>query len=147
VDGCGRDTFGAVSQENVEAVRRSYEAYNAGDLATLRDGLHPDIVMYHLEGWPEPGPSLGPDAVMREYEQLREAWRGEDSVEHGELIEAGDHVLSKDVWRGSGTGPDAVMEFTSIFTFREGKVITIRRFWDHDEALEAVGLSREQVAE
>jgi hypothetical protein len=130
-----------MSRENVDVVRRGYEAYNAGDLAALREQLHPDIVMYHLEGWPEPGPSVGPEAVMREYQQLREAWQGGDSVEHGELIDAGDHVLSRDVWRGSGSGPEAVMEFTSVYTFREGRIITIRRFWDHEEALDVAGLS------
>lgn len=135
-----------MSHENVEVVRRAYEAYNSGDLVALRDGLHPEIVMHHLEGWPEPGPSVGPDEVMREYEQLREAWQRGDSVEHGDLIEAGDRVLSRDVWRGSGTGPNAVMEFTSVYTFREGRVITVQRFWDHEEALEAVGLSDKPMA-
>jgi ketosteroid isomerase-like protein len=34
------------------------------------------------------------------------------------------------------------MEFTTVYTFRKGKVITVQRFWDHAEALEAVGLSQ-----
>jgi ketosteroid isomerase-like protein len=130
-----------MSRENVEVVRRGYEAYNAGELATLREQWDPNIVMYHLEGWPEPGPSVGWDAVMQELRQLREAWQEGDSVTQvGDFIAAGNHVLSRDVWHGSGSGPDAVMEFTSVYTFRKGKVITVQRFWDHDEALEAVGL-------
>ena len=132
-----------MSRENVEMVRRGYEAYNAGDLATLREMWDPDIVMYHLEGWPEPGPSVGRDAVMRELKQLREPWQEGDSVEPvGDLIESGNHVLARDVWRGSGSGPDSVMEFTTVYTFRKGKLITVQRYWDHDEALEAVGLSQ-----
>ena len=33
------------------------------------------------------------------------------------------------------------MEFTSVFTVRKGKIVFIEFFWDHAEALEAVGLS------
>lgn len=131
-----------MSRENVELVLRGYDAYNAGDLATLYEQWDPDIVMFHLEGWPEPGPSVGRDAVLGELEQLREAWQQGDRVEPvGDLIEACNHVLSRDIWHGSGSGPDAVMEFTTVYTFRKGKVITVQRFWDHAEALEAVGLS------
>ena len=129
-----------MSKENVEAARRAYAAYNAGDLETLRDLYDPDVVMYHLEGWPEPGPSVGRDAVMREVEQLREPWKGDTVEPVGDLIEAGDQVLVREQWRGYGSGPDAVMEFTLVATFRNGKIVTVRRYWDHDEALEAVGL-------
>lgn len=130
-----------MSRENVELVRRGYDAYNAGDLATLYELYDPDLVMYHLEGWPEPGPSVGRDAVFRELRQLREAWQEGDSLEVvGDLIEAGNHVLARDVWHASGRGPDAVMEFTTIYTLRKGRLITIQRYWDHAEALEAVGL-------
>ena len=131
-----------MSRENVETVRHGYDAYNAGDMATLFELYDPAVVMYHLEGWPEPGPSVGRDAVLREAKQLREAWPdGDRSEPIGELIESGNHVLARDVWHASGSGPEAVMEFTTIYTFREGKVITVQRYWDHSKALEAVGLS------
>jgi ketosteroid isomerase-like protein len=32
------------------------------------------------------------------------------------------------------------MEFTYLFTLRDGRIITIQMYWDYDEALEAVGL-------
>jgi len=32
------------------------------------------------------------------------------------------------------------MEWTNIFAIREGKIIRLDYFWDHAEALEAVGL-------
>ena len=37
----------------MEIVRRSYEAYNAQDTDALRDLYDPDVVMHHVEGWPE----------------------------------------------------------------------------------------------
>ena len=131
-----------MSQENVEIVRRGFDAYNAGDLNALREFYDPDVVWHHLEGWPEPGPSVGRDAVLREVEQLREAWQEGDSLEPvSDFREAANQVLVRMAWRGSGRGPDAAMEFTYLFTLRNRRAITIEMFWDHAEALEAVGLS------
>ena len=37
--------------------------------------------------------------------------------------------------------PESNMEFTHVFTVRKGKIVVVEYFWDHAEALEAVGLS------
>jgi ketosteroid isomerase-like protein len=58
-----------------------------------------------------------------------------------DFIAAADRVVVRDVWRGTGQGPDADMEFSRVFTLRERKIIDIDIFWDHAEALEAAGLS------
>jgi ketosteroid isomerase-like protein len=57
-----------MSQENVEIVRRACEAWNTGDLTALRDLYDPDVVMHHVEGWPDPGPSVGREAFLHESE-------------------------------------------------------------------------------
>lgn len=130
-----------MSRENVEVVQRAFEAYNTRDLGALRDVYDPGVVWHHLDGWPEPGPSVGRDAVLREVEQLREAWQAGDRLELvGDFVDAGDRVIAKAVWRGSGSGPDAAMEFTYLLTLRKGRIIAIQSYWDHDEALEAAGL-------
>jgi uncharacterized protein len=131
-----------MSQENVEIVKRAFEAYNAGDLGVLRELYDPGVVWHHVEGWPEPGPSVGQDAVLREMEYIRAAWQELDRLEPvGDFIDAGDRVLVTAVWRGSGTGPDMKMNFTYLFTLSKGRVITIQTYRDPAEALEAVGLS------
>lgn len=131
-----------MSRESVEVVQRAFEAYNAGDLGALRELYDPGVVWHHLEGWPEPGPSVGRNAVLREVEQLREAWQAGDRLELvGDFVDAGDRVLARAVWRGAGSGPDAAMEFTYLLTLRKGRIIAIQMYWGHDEALEAVGLS------
>jgi uncharacterized protein len=135
-----RDTAWAVSAENVEVVRSGFEAWNAGDMAALRDLHDVGVVMRPAEGWPEPGPFEGREACMRWYEQLREAF----DIDAGELIsvaDAGDHVVAAFRWRGAGRGPESSMEFTAVYTVRWGKVVLVEYFWDHDEALEAAGLS------
>jgi ketosteroid isomerase-like protein len=131
-----------MSQENVEVLLRGLNAYNAGDLAAMREMYDPAAVMHHLEGWPEAGPSVGRDAVVRSLEDLHETWTSRDSLELiGEPIDVGNRVLVRAVWHVSGVIPDQTMGFSVIFTFRKGKVIAQEYFWNHDEALEAAGLS------
>jgi len=63
-----------MSQENVEVVRATFEAWNAGDMDALGESLDPDAIMRMPEGWPEPGPYVGREAIMRQWEQQRETW-------------------------------------------------------------------------
>ena len=54
-----------MSQENVEVVRAAFEAWNAGDMDAFREMYDPDAIVRMLEDWPEPGPFVGREAVMR----------------------------------------------------------------------------------
>jgi ketosteroid isomerase-like protein len=129
-----------MSQENVEVVRAGFAAWNAGDMQALRELYDPDVVMYHLEGWPEPGPSVGRDAVMRQWESLSEGLDADALEPISDFIEAGGRVVVRYGWHATGHGPDLNMEMTAIYTVRKGKILVTEHFWDHAEALEAVGL-------
>jgi ketosteroid isomerase-like protein len=129
-----------MSQENVEIVRAALGAWNAGDTDTLREAMDPDIVVRPIEGWPEPGPFVGREAVLRWFEQLREAW-DTDAMQPITFIDAGDRVLVRLLWRGAGQGPQSNMEFTVIYMLRKGMIVYQEHSWDHTEALEALGLS------
>ena len=63
-----------MSQENVEIVRAGFEAWNAGDMDAWADSLAPDVISRPPEGWPEPGPFIGKEAVVRQFMQLRDTW-------------------------------------------------------------------------
>jgi hypothetical protein len=63
-----------MSQENVEIVRARNAAWNASDMETIKELSGPSIILRPPEGWPEPGPVVGREAVMRQFEQLRETW-------------------------------------------------------------------------
>src|SRR6478672_2038866 len=96
-----------MSQDNVEIVRRVYEAWNAGAMDVVRECYDPDAVLA-LE--PEPGVEdatgiVGIDAVMGFYAQLREAW-DTDAMEPLSFIDAGDRVVVHHVWRAKGSGPE-----------------------------------------
>ena len=134
-----------MSQENVGVVRAAYEAWNAGDMDAWADFLAPDVISRPPEGWPEPGPFVGREAFVRWCEQLRETWDADALEPIGDFIDIGDRVAVRQIWRGAGSGPEANLEMTWVGTVRKGKVLAIEHFWDHAEALEAVGLSEQDA--
>ena len=134
-----------MSQENVDLVRSGMEAWNAGDLDSLRGTYAPEVVGWGPEGWPESGPFVGRDALMRQWQRMRDAWDAQDLKMVSDYIDAGDRVAVRLVWHGAGRGPDADLAATAVFTVRKGRVRMVEFFWDHAEALEAVGLSEQDA--
>ena len=130
-----------MSGETAAIVRAGFGAWNAGDMDALREIFDPGVTWRPPEGWPEPGPFVGREAVMRWFEQLREAYDDYVTELIGDLIEATDRVVVSQVWHGAGRGPEADIESTGVFTVRNGRVIDVEQFWDRAEALEAAGLS------
>ena len=67
---------------------------------------------------------------------------GQDAVIE-DLIDAGDSLVVR--VRAHMTSeqarPNGDIEFSQVLKFRKGKVVMAEYFWDHREALEAVGLS------
>ena len=131
-----------MSQENVEIIKAGIDAWNAGDMVRFREVYDPNVVMQTVPDWPEPGPHVGREAVMRFFERLRDSLDFDAIEPNTDFLEVADHVLVRHTWRGLGRGPDMNMTTTAIFTLRRGKIIYHEYFWDHADALEAVGLGK-----
>lgn len=131
-----------MSQENAEVIKAAWEAWNAGDMEAVRDRYDPAVIMRNLARWPEPGPWVGWDSVMGQFERLREPWDTDTFEPTSEFIEVGDRVVVRARWHATGRGPDTAMEFTHVYSLRNGKIREIEFFWEHAEALEAMGLSK-----
>jgi ketosteroid isomerase-like protein len=97
-----------MSEENVEVVKRSIAAWNAGDMDAVREILDPDVILRPAKDWPEPGPFIGRDAVMGFYQRTREAFDA-DTVETGAFSHAAVRVVIRWVWHGQGHGPESNM--------------------------------------
>src|SRR6185436_6042089 len=109
-----RDTARAMSQENVEIVRASFEAWNTGDMDALRELYALDAVLQPAEGWHEPRPYVGRDAVMQLVARVRETWDSYDAAEPISFVDAGDRVVMRYIWRGRGRGPVMNLEQTVV---------------------------------
>jgi ketosteroid isomerase-like protein len=129
-----------MSQENVEVVRALFEAWNADDMDAFRELYDPDAIMRMAQDWPEPGPYVGREAIMREFEQLRQTWDADAAEPIGDFIDVGDRVVVRHIWRGAGQGPEAEVELTAVWTVREGRILAADYFHDYAEALETLAL-------
>jgi ketosteroid isomerase-like protein len=134
-----------MSQKNVEIARAAFEVWNAGDMDALRALYDPDAILRMPDGWPEPGPYFGREAIMRQWQQQRETWDADALEATSDFIDVADRVVVRFIWRGAGHGPESNLELTAVVTVRKGRIVYTAFFWDHAEALEAVGLS-EQAA-
>ena len=131
-----------MSQENVKVLQAVFAAWNARDMNSVGERYDPEVIMRTPEGWPEPGPYVGSESVLRQLEQNRETFDYNDRLDPiTDFLQAGDRVVVRFIWRGAGTGPDSNVEVTTIVTVRKGRIFAQEFFWDHAEALEAAGLS------
>jgi ketosteroid isomerase-like protein len=130
-----------MSQENVETIRAINQVWNEGDMDAFRERLDPEVIVQTVGNWPEPGPYVGREAVMAFYRSLRAAFDEDRLRETSEYLHLADRVVVRLAMDTVGHGPPANLEATIVFSVRNGKVRHVEFFWDHDEALEAAGVS------
>jgi ketosteroid isomerase-like protein len=134
-----------MSQENVEIVRRAVEAWNTDDLDAFLSVLDDDV-----EWHPAIQPGLeGGATTYRGHDGAREIWsqdRGEAwerlTNRNQELRDLGESVLAlghMDL-TARATGIEFSQELGEVFDCRAGKIVRIRDFLTHAEAIAAAGL-------
>ena len=135
-----------MSQENVEVVRRVYEAAARGDTPSAMALYDPDIELdasRTSRGAMTGRVVRGREAVLACLREWYEAWESvEDHLE--ELIDAGDDsVVSIMVQRGRGraSGVEVEDRLGTVWTIRTGKIVRAVWFPSREDALEAAGLS------
>ncbi len=139
-----------MSQENVEIVRRLYEAVDRNDLFTVLSLYHPDVEADYSES---PGGDLlsAEPLIYRGHEGIRrlgrdwgDVWEEGGGYELGEFIDAGSSRLIVAVtYRGRGRGSGIEVEGTGypMFWIRDGAITRVVWYRSRGEALEAAGLS------
>jgi ketosteroid isomerase-like protein len=134
-----------LSQENVEAARRAYEAFNnvfaKGDFSGWLALYTPDAELHDPGDFPDAGVHRGHDELRKWAEQLNEV--AEDlRVEHEHFIEAGELVVVtvRITAKGREGGVPTEMSTFHVLEFTDGKICRGRFYLTEDEALEAAGL-------
>jgi ketosteroid isomerase-like protein len=125
-----------MSEENVEVVKRSVEAWNRDDFDAWIDQFDPELEWFALM------------EMFRGHAGARQAWesfkgdmqlrsRYDDIRDLGESVLAMGEIMTV----GQATGLNFTAEIAQIVKFRRGKIVSFRDFPSHAEGLEAAGLS------
>jgi uncharacterized protein len=126
---------------NLEIVRRSYEAFERGDLDAVLADLDPEIEWHHAQGLPHGGLYRGRDEVRRNvFEPLDAEWWSEFSALPDEILDAGDELVVLGRYRGTakGTGKRLDVPFVHVWTLRDERATRFRQFLDTAGWIEAL---------
>jgi ketosteroid isomerase-like protein len=135
------DTRLAMSQENVELVGRTMDAYNARDLSAYLDTLSESVRFQSRFTAMDRVVYRGHDGLRRYFAELDEVWsRYEMRVRR--LVAAGHQVAALCHLYAVGRESGLLIEEDSavVFTLATGRIVRIDAYPTHAEALDAVGL-------
>jgi ketosteroid isomerase-like protein len=132
-----------MSQENVEIVRRSFDAWSSHDPKEIAKYLPEDVEFRSATT------DLFGETVrgLKAIEGLLDEWAKEWSAfrwEAEEIIEVDDaRVLSlhRVIATGRASGVEVIRELGGLYEIRDGKIVRDWIYLDQAEALEAAGLS------
>ncbi|MGH2952004.1 MAG: nuclear transport factor 2 family protein [Solirubrobacterales bacterium] len=132
-----------MSQENVEIVRRTYEAFSRGDLTAMFEYLDHEVVSYTAPPLPDPAEHHGYEGVLTWIGNWTEGF-DDFSIDMDELIDAGDHVIAATRQRGTGAGSGVPVEqrFWFLQALRDNKIVRIGVHGTKAQAFEAAGAQK-----
>ena len=138
-----RDTARAMSQENVELVRRGIQRVEA--FWALLD----EYVVWDLRDRPMldlDSVYVGRDAVVEASRHYWGTWQ-DYRLEAEEFIDAGSSVVVavRERGRGKGSGAPFDQRFAQVMTLSRGRIVRWEIFQDVARALDAVGLSEQDA--
>lgn len=116
-----------MSEENVEIIRRCFEALNRSDLETAKQFADPDCALRTRFGDVAGRPYRGPEGVEQWFADVEESWA---TIEQTPLrfIEVDDertNVVVRVQATGRGSGVEIDQETAPIWSVRAGKVTRV----------------------
>ena len=134
-----------MSQENVELVRRSYEAFNRRDLDAFLSLMDEDVEVVSRINVIEGG-LHGHEGVRQWWQSWLDVWPDYE-LEIVETQDLGDVTLTALRARGHGAGSDVPFRDTAwqLGRWRNGKCVFWQVFNSRQEALQAAGLSEQDA--
>jgi ketosteroid isomerase-like protein len=129
-----------MSQENVEIIRRAYEAVNAGQ--PVYSIFHPALIYHPRADEPDPSVHVGRDAFERLLDGFLESF-SDLRFDVLEVIDTGDRVIASTMIHGRGAASGASVEdaYVVVYRLRDGLIVEGWEYRTEQEALKAVGMA------
>ena len=137
-----------MSQENIEIVRKLYDALNDRDWDRFAEVCDPECELRGTVG------GLEEDRLMRGVEGIKRVTEQEDTevwdyhlIELQKLIDVGEQVvvIQREYQRGKSSGVEVVVDIAVVHDVRDGRVVRVQPYMDAADALKAVGLSKQDA--
>jgi ketosteroid isomerase-like protein len=132
-----------MSEENVEVVRRLFEAVERRDLAGVIASYDENIVIHEASSLPYGGAYHGNDGAQDHAVRYAQTWdhfqtAAEQKLD-AEFLDAGDTVVV--LWRQRAARGERKFDSSaaSVYRLRNGKIIGAEMFQDTDAVLQFLG--------
>jgi len=132
-----------MSQENVDVVRRAFQAFADQGLDAMAEFWDPDIDWRAAEGAIDDVGEMHGLAAVRRYVQEGLDTFDDLSLAVEELRDVGDdRVLSIQRLKGRAklSGIEVELRYAGVNTVRDGKIVRVREYLRVEDAVKAVGL-------
>ncbi len=132
-----------MADEDVELVRRAYDAYSRGDLAAAGSVYSADTVWDVSRFRPDEGVHNGVEELARYIGSWRDTW-SEHSFQVERIIDVGQRVVAvvRESGRGKSSGAPVTVRYGQLITVRDGKIVETVVYSDPEDAFDAAGRSR-----
>jgi uncharacterized protein len=129
-----------ISEQNVEIVRRVWEAWERRDTEAVLE-LYDSAILWESRDTPLAGSYRGHEGVRQYFREWLEAFEGYEAKAET-FIDAGDKVIVRSRVRGRGkaSGVEVGMPGWQVYTVRDGLVTRVDFFRTEAAALEAAGV-------
>jgi ketosteroid isomerase-like protein len=131
-----------MSQQNVEIVQSTFDAWERGDTESILDVCDENILVSQPPELPGVPPrQYGHAGVLEAFALWPEYW-DDFRVEVLRKFDFGDHVVvtTEQSGRSKESGIEVATQFTFLFTLRDRKITEWRIFMREPDALEAAAL-------
>jgi ketosteroid isomerase-like protein len=132
-----------MSDENVEVVRRSWDAWARGDMGALFDFYDPEVEWDMTHSYvPDMGVFQGHEGIRDFFRQWR-AFFEEYYAEPEEFTDAGDCVIVRVRQGGRGRASTVNVEmpaYWQVYKLRDGRAVRVEIYREEEDARAATGL-------
>jgi ketosteroid isomerase-like protein len=132
--------FAAVSDKDLEVVRKAIASWERGDWSLVLEAFDPDVEW--ITDWPDGAVFRGLAGLREGYRKWVGTWESREAT-HEEPVDAGGGVVlsvTRERGRGKRSGAEVERISAIVYTVRNGKVVQFQSFTDIDAAREAAGL-------
>jgi uncharacterized protein len=135
-----------MAPQNVDLVRRMYEAFNRGDWEAAFADTSPEIEWETDPRHPKAGIYRGREEFQRFMQDLEDPFE-QSVIEPEQFFARGDRVVAfiKIRRRPSGSTAELAIRIGELWTLHDGKIVRGQAFGEREKALEAAGLSQQDA--